>query len=128
MWFEEADQGMLPHPGTGNSGEPSALPPKGQRDGREWALDSGLQTELQRMVASPEHSAEWSQLLPLPCHWQDPTRKGGGHRQSVAGGRLSDPGFLLLQGRAQPRPTMAMKFLLNLGSKFRGLPKTPGHM
>lgn len=58
VWFEEADQGMLPHPGTGNSGEPSALPPKGQRDGREWALDSGLQTELQRMVASPEHSVE----------------------------------------------------------------------
>ena len=48
--------------------------------------------------------------------------------ESVAGGRLSDPGFLLLQGRAQPRPTMAVKFLLNLGSKFRGLPKTPGHM
>ena len=39
MWFREADQGMLPHPGIGNGGEPSAPPPNGQRDGREWALD-----------------------------------------------------------------------------------------
>ena len=87
--LREADQGMQRHPRTGNTGEPSPLPPKGQRDRRERA-SAGAAVDGSR----PEHSAEWSQPLPCPATGGAQPGKEEDRAQSRwAGGARVSQGF-----------------------------------
>ena len=85
--FGEADQGMLRHPRTGNSGEPLPLPPKGQRDRRERASDRAAEDGSQ-----PGALGRVEPALALPYHRGHPTRKGGGQStESVGRGEALRP-------------------------------------